>query len=529
MRSRFEPGGAVAVGLLSLVFFIVGAVLLWAKWRNQADGLLDFAKMARNYEMLLQGFPYQYRALYYGYFYAGFLVLILPLYALCRSVTTIFAVHLLAFTAAVPLLYLLARRRLPGVALPLAIAAMYVLSPTVDLLTIGVLRFEAMWSLVYLLTVYCLWTGRWRAALWLTTLGCFLRLDGMPAFFILGLLWRRENRVIGRSMIRRSIFVAVLMIAAMVVFRLVSGIAPELGQSHLGDDGLSGLLKSLGSAAGYRHGLLLLQLLLLPLLAPRWLWPAAASALYILASAGTFYKLPLVHTLLVTDSWYTPALHTHDTILLPVLFVAAIEGLRNGLAWLERRRGARRWDAPALAGILAVLALAGHWFGTPTNLGPVPLTPAFNLDYYRQTPHSRAAWQALALAPRDRPGLMQFNFAERAWDYPLIEEIYPNTVVWDKYEYALIDLYAYSVNMEKDELLMKVDELLARGDFQVERFADGIVFFRRGQPDAKNEELRAFLAADRERLRQNLPSPYRDGPRERQRALDLTFSAAMLP
>jgi len=192
-----------------------------------------------------------------------------------------------------------------------------------------------------------------------------------------------------------------------------------------------------------------------------------------------------------------PSLHLHDIYLLPILFVALIHGIRKVHDWVIDR-GRLTYPSQVrfrtlFAVFLMILFFCVHWrFATP-ELGPIPLTPHFNSTYYRSTNHSRLAWKALSRTPKDRIGLMQFSFAQRAPKHPRLKEVYPHSEVDPVTQYALFDLFAKSPNMPKAELLEKVRSIARRDDFRIDFFEDGVLLFVRGRADERNEQVLRFL------------------------------------
>lgn len=296
---------------------------------------------------------------------------------------------------------------------------------------------------------------------------------------------------------------------------------------------LSGAAGTLLDPTSYIHFRIVLQFLLLPLLAPLYLLPTLFSALYIILSTKSFLSNPIVLSLLAPHSFLVPFLHTHDAYLVPMLFVAMVAALRR--IWLWTRSllvlsGPQYGFFKAALGAF-LIAYAGfiHWTSTPPALGPVPLTPAFNLAYYRTTPHARLAWETLASLPQSRPGLLQGSFADRAYKLVHIKKIYkPVPFAYDT-EYALFDVFAFSAEMPKSALLGMIEDFLGRDDVCVERFEDGIILLRRGTPVPANKEVFKFISDNRELLLHNRASPYQYGHIDRQEALARTFSATLLP
>jgi len=544
-RDRAATLGSIVVLSITLGFGLTLSALLWAKWRNFDPYMHDFAEAARIYEKLLRGVPYAHRMHYYLFFYMGICPAFLPFYAAIRNIAVIFSVHILSFTLTIPLLYLIARQMLPGVLLPLALVTCYVLNPTVDLTAIGFLRLEACWMPLFLLALYLVNKGSYRAAVWSATAASFVRLDAAPAILLLGIfLALQKKRVVGISVIKGSLVAIATMAMGAALFRLASGIPLDFEQLHIDkamipERGLSlttllsGAARTLLEPASYIHFRIILQFLLLPLLAPLYLVPALFSAFYIIFSTKSFLSNPIVLSLLAPHSFLVPFLHTHDSYLVPILFVAMIAAMRKICSWTrslfvlsEHQYG---FFKAAFATILMAYSGFVHWTSTPPALGPVPLTPAFNLAYYRSTPHARLAWETLASLPQNRPGLLQGSFADRAYKLVHIQKLYKPIPFPHEAEYALFDLFAFSAEMPKPDLLAMIEDFLRRGDVCVERFEDGILLLRRGTPLPENQRVVKYISDNREWLSRNRASPYQYGHIGRQEALARTFSATLLP
>ncbi|HPQ68337.1 MAG TPA: DUF2079 domain-containing protein [bacterium] len=527
--------GAILVGLITIAFGVVAAVLLRAKWNNYDPFLLDFAKTARFYEALLQRVPYEYPPALYAYFYSAFHILMVPIYALTRSIFVIFVTHLLGFTLAIPVLYLIARRHLPGIALPLAMVVGYTLNPTLDIMTIALLRIESLWVLCFLLAVYCFDSGRQRLGLIVAVIGCLLRIDGIPIFILWGaLLWSRDQKALGKALMKRSILVLGLLLTGILIFRLVSGVSPNADVAHMADfDRQAGgafsqysrrMIAVFTQPQSYANLTMVFQFLLLPLLAPLTLVPLTINVLYIVISSQSFAAMPLVQAVLSPGNFLVPFLHPNDTFLLAVFFVASVYGLKRLTTWIKTDR---------MRGVLAAVLIGGffaiHWFFATPELGPVPLTRSFNYDYYRMTSHARSAHESLAALPMHEAGLIQSSFAERNWQRPRAREIYPTTLPDAATQYILMDLFAYSTTMSKPQLLAYARTMLTNGEFRVESFADGILYLRRGTPGLENAAVLEAIAAHENQWANNFTNPYRFGELTREEALARTFSPTMLP
>jgi len=513
---------STAVCLITLAFGITIAIVLWAKWINFDPYLFDFARAARVYEKLLHGIPFEYSMHYYTLFYMGVYLALMPLYTLFPSVLIIFAVHLISFAIAIPLLYRIAKQVLPGLLLPISVVIAYVLNPSIYFMAIAFLRQEALWMVLFLFTIYFEGKRAYRAALWTAVGACIVRMDSAPAIFLLGLLFVfQKKKMFGIELMKRSVLVMLLMMMGMVIFRFVTGIPPDFQQFHMttilsSEDAsiwafIGNAVRTAQNLDSYLHFTIVLQFLLLPLLAPLYLLPGLFSAIYILISSESFQSIELVSSLLRPDNPLVPCLHVHDSYMLPILFVAMIHGIRRLHDWvvdltdLEDRSISLFRNC--LAGVLMISFLLLHWFFATPELGPSPLTPSFNRDYYLPTTHSRLAWNVLSRVPKDQPGLMQISFSERAPKHPYLTEIYPETQLRPHIQYILVDLYAFSPNMSKTDLLVKIRKILMRKDFRVDYFEDGILLLLRGDADVRNEKVLAFIQGNWEKLSRNLKRP----------------------
>jgi hypothetical protein len=535
--STGETLAAVFVGLLTAAYFVFGASLLYAKWIDFDPYLLDFGKCGRLFDAVIHGVPYENTTVYYAFVHAGILPVLLFFSTMIRPIFVIFAAHLLPLTVAVPLLYRVARQSLPGVILPLTVVIAFVLSPTIDLITIGFMRLNTILLVFFLLTVFYLNKNAARPALRMAMIGSLVRIDGVPFFFLLGLMVvMGKNRELGKRIMLRALVGLGIFAAAVAIFWAATGIQQDLWQVRLlgpaaGFPSLESSLAHLGrtllTPASYKHCTIVFQFFLLPLLAPLWLLPAAANLLYVVVSAENYQSIPLIHSLAAPGTFLVPYLHPNDTDLFAVFLVAMIQAIGKIDRWATTL--ARREIRPIIGGVLIAAFLAAHWFCTPPSLGPVPLTPSFNLEYYRPTPHSQLAWRFLAAVPRDRFGLLQFSFAERADALPRGIEFNSETTVRPETQYVLCDLFAFSPNMSKRKLIEKIRSILLRRDFAVAGFEDGIIYLVRHSANERNGEVAAYIDENYESLSRNLASPYRDGWLPREEALHRTFGPTMLP
>lgn len=524
--------GGTLIALLTLAFGGAAIVLLYAKWRNLDPYMLDFAKQARTAEELLAG-GFHYSMTYYAYIYAGFNSLLFVPYLLTRSIAVNLFIHVFGMTAAIPLLYRLARRVLPGISLPLAIAVLYALNPSINMITLGMFRGEALWIVAFLFCVSFLQQNKIPGAIVAASLAMFIRADSIPIFFLFGAtLWLQRKKRLGKIAMVHALLMIVFLVGAMLIIYAITGTPPVMDQFHInriveGESAslLSRLSQTVFDIGSYRHLTAFLQLFLLPLLAPLFLLPALPPIAFIVLSYSSFQAIPLVHELLTPDNPLIPLLHVHDTFLFPILFVAAIYGLAKLTARNTSTDFARRF----LAGAMIVGALVLHWTSASPDVGPVPLTPWFNCDYYRQTPHAETTWKILRSLPTDKPVLVQISLAERIYWHPQLSEIYPIYYAQTDADTILFDLYGHSSNMPKPQLLQIERELLQRNDYGVTLFTDGLVVLKKFASRERNPEVLAFIAEHETMLAQNLDNPYKYGFLPREQARRRVYTDTQLP
>lgn len=520
--------------MMAAAFFVVTLVLCRAKWINQDPYLLDFAKNTRFHETVLQGIPLENRTFYYAFVYSGFQTLLLPISALFRSVAVIMVAHAAGFAACIVLLHQWARLQLGGRWLPAMFAAGFALDPAVDMIALSFQRPE-MWcgaALVY--AMIQLEERRLPRALAATVFAGLMRIDALPAFLMLGaVMWISGRKSEGRAVALRAIAMSGLLVLAAIGMRLALGPGGHSEQLHLdhffqAEGGVAiAFAETVWRAESYTHLLLLAHVFFLPFLAPLWLLPALPSFAYTVLSHQGLWSMEIVRNLLSPGDVLTPYLHTHASVLLPALFAAAVMGFRPVLNWTRRRFAVENDRLPAA--VLGAAFLGLHVFFTPPTLGPVPLTPSFNRDYYRDTPHARAVRAVLAGLPPDRYGLLGWSLSERAAYLPRTRELYRKDNLDASVEYVAFDLWGFSANIPRSEYMDTVEWIVRRNDFRVTRFVDGIVVLERGITSELNTDVLAFIETHRSRLAVNPISPYHAGWVDREEALNGVATPSLLP
>jgi len=225
--------GALIVTFLTVGFGITATALLFSKWVNFDPFLFDFAIGSRIYQKLLHGVPFNYSTHYYTILYMGVYPLFLPLYVFMPSVFLLFAIHVLCFTLAIPLLYTIARNILPGILLPLVIIFAYTLNPSIDIMVLSFLRLEALWMVLFFLTILLEQRRRRQAAVLCATAASIVRIDAAPAIFLLGLVYvLRRRRFFGFQLMKRALIVIALMLSAMLILYVVTGVKFDPQQLH---------------------------------------------------------------------------------------------------------------------------------------------------------------------------------------------------------------------------------------------------------------------------------------------------------
>ncbi len=504
-QSGLDRATDVFVGVLTLAFAVAALWICRAKWINHDPFFLDFAKTARYYEQFIQGVPIENKFFYYGLVYSGYHLIVGPIYAALRSPGVIVFFHVAGFAVCIPLIYAIGKRHLRSAMAGAVFALGFALNPAIDMMAIGFQRVEIWCGAALLATIWCFDRKRPQTALAAATIGGICRIDAIPAFVMLGVVyWVAKRRDEGRRLIVRSALTLALLIVALGIMRLVLGGGANADQLHLfGSESAGSITAAIASIVihpgSYDHLRLLAHVPFIAVLAPLWLLPALPSFGYMILTTQNLASMEIVRNLLSPDNILVHQMHTHFVIVLPVLFVAAIMGVKS----LARFRAAAedetlpgcRIRAMSIALFAYFIAIHVAFAGGP--MGAMPLTPEFAFSDYADTPHAAVLRDVIAKLPVDRFGVLQFSISERAWHLPRTREYYKPEDIDARADYAVFDLFALSANIPKARLLEGIEATLLREEFQVSRFEDGVIVLERGSRDSRSDEVLEFIRRHR--------------------------------
>ncbi|MCC6160382.1 MAG: DUF2079 domain-containing protein [Deltaproteobacteria bacterium] len=510
IQSRWLETGRVVdilVGALTLAFAATALWICRAKWINFDPYFLDFAKTARYYEHFIQGVPIENKFFNYGLLYSGYHLIVGPVYAALRSPVVIVLFHVAGFAVCIPLIYAIGKRHL-GSASPAAVFALgFALNPVVDMMVIGFQRVEIWCGAALLATIWAFDRKNPQWALAAATVGGICRIDAIPAFVMLGVIyWVTKRHDDARRLIARSMLTFGVLIAALGIMRIVLGGGADADQLHLfvaQSDGpvLNRIARTVFEPDSYDHLRLLAHVAFLALFAPLWLLPALPSFGYMILTTQNLAAMEIVRTLLSPDNILVRQMHTHFVIVLPVVFVAAIMGVKRLTKFRVTEDGRVSGRRPRIESLaLSAFFVAIHAAFSSGSMGAMPLTPGFRFSAYTDTPHAAVLRDVLSTLPRERFGVLQFSISERAPHLPLSREFYKVEDVDARVQYAVFDLFALSANIPKADLVRGIETTLHRDDFRVVRFEDGVVLCERGGRDGHSDAVLAFIDANREAI-----------------------------
>ncbi|MDP8257459.1 MAG: DUF2079 domain-containing protein [Candidatus Alcyoniella australis] len=507
-------------------YAICFAVLKCLKLRNGEWSTIDVANNLYWFDLILSPWWREMTFEQFSYFLTGIVIQPISLLVglLCKLLRTPYVLPVLqalSIAACIPLLYAVALRRLGSPWQALVVAAAFALNPYINTETMFGFRWDALALPLMIALVLARQLNNRRLFWAVLVLGCACKLN---ILLINGIYCAIAYRRSGLSYLRRGVWVcAIWFVAALSASTLIKLYAPNLifdqtppamlSANLLGPlaDDPSMLWPVLGDFFGSGAWLwlpeYLLPLLFLPLAAPAALLPVLVEFGYVLLFSLGLEQMPGLNILheLMLDKGY---LFIYPAVfLVGYLHLASIEAIAS----LRQRYGVRRIHA--LAGLWLVMALATHWFLTPSIFGPVPLTDKFNLDYYRMSDHQRTALAAFESFPKDLQPLLSSTFCERPDGYPVrdyIAEWLP--AEYHEFNVVLVDLYAFEFAISRQRLIDKLLFLtVSHPRMGVTYFEDGIIEMRMGAPRTRNREVAQFIAENLPLLLHNLPNPYTDG------------------
>jgi hypothetical protein len=205
--------------------------------------------------------------------------------------------------------------------------------------------------------------------------------------------------------------------------------------------------------------------------------------------------LGLLPNLLAGGSRARLAYH-HAYTGLAITALVAIEGA----GWLDRRFPATHpaWQRARLAAVLGVplCAMVLH-----VTLGYSPLTPTFRWEEYRQTPHTRALWEALRQVPADvelsgsRHLGTQRSTGRRAgctWEYVSVRER-DGLLLCDE---RRAPLQAPFVLIDRPRPSPALDRLVRSSPYGVVMYDADVLLMRRGAGSPPHRAVARWLIGD---------------------------------
>jgi len=420
-------------------------------------------------------------------------------------------------SAATPVLYLLARDVLGGVAWPLLIVLSFCFHPLTQ--TLSLIGLQPTSALIFWFFLEILFLRLKRMDLFTVALVCtnLARVNGAPINLLLGIsLLLSGNRRFGKRSMLISLPWILFAILATSLANRWTGIQFSTEIVYLGAFGDSIqeallhlvvrphlILNHLWTADNLYHMGQFVPVLFLSLLSPVYLFPALIDLAYVLVSSSGLSQIQWVVNM-KTALGPTYCFHNNMMSVLPVIYVSAIFGLRRLLKWIPPGRT----GAWTLMGLFVLINACHHYAQGSLQAGPIPLAKGFNLRYYTKTKHAEHIDEAWKLVPDGArikaPWSLQGLHAPRMRKYYHFH--YPSRN--ESYDYLLFDLFAFSYIKPRAESLADMKRYLESPEFGVVYFRDGVVLMKRGATPEQNPRVLAFMDQNHDLLSRNLLNPY---------------------
>lgn len=421
-----------------------------------------------------------------GEHFSPIFYLVAPLYALAQNARTLLILQSVFLAAGAIPVYLLARLKLGGQTLPIALSAAYLLYPALH----GVNTFDfhqiALVVPLLLFSLYFLEAGRTRLALVFLALSALTKEEVALTVVAVGLY-------VGFFQRRPKLGALIVVVAGAYFLLVTQVIMPALGgqvkafrfddMTAPGADGLAGVALTVFTNPVYTLNFALLApdklLFLAQLLLPILFLP-------LLAPTGWIVALPGLATALLSS--YAPqiSVDTHyPAIIIPPMFFLAALGLRRaaGANWAVRR-------STALAAALLVASLAmSYRYGWVFSqrfegLPPVDAHDRLLDSFVADIPADASVSTLSDIVP---------HLSNRAEIY-LFPDVRPA-------EYVLFDtaldtnFYPLVSRDARGEAISVLAGYIASGDYGLVREQDGVLLLRRGQDTANNgRAMQALLS-----------------------------------
>ncbi len=515
--------------LLTLAYGATFSVLNCLKYRNFDWSTIDVANNALWYDLILS--PW-WRSISFKDFLGpiGTPIVIQPMslvigtiYKLIPTPYLLLILQPVAVSAGIPILYLIARRRLGNELAAVAVATAYALNPFINLETLFGFRYEAIAFPLVMLVCLSLETNRshifWAALV--ASNACKINITLINGILCFWAYQSRKKPYLRRACLLCTVWFTVAT-GISAIFKAYSPSAvldnlpafqikkmlfqPLMENPHI----VISWVKAYSTSGTFTWLVdYLLPVLFLPLAAVIQLMPVVFEAVYTLLFSLIFDRIAfLAEYQRAMAAWGYSFMYVAANLVC-YFHIVSIYGAERISNYFER------YGHLALT-LVAVLwlAVAGtyHYYRTPPMHGPVPITREFNWKYYTMTAHTQNLRAAFKRLPKDKTPLFSSVFCERAegnflrgylssWDMKGFE--------W--FDVVLVDLYSFEFAMPRSEMLAKIDLLLSHGTFGVTFFEDGIIQMERGSSTELNGEVAAFIATHRTLLEHNLLNPYAFG------------------
>ena len=420
-------------------------------------------------------------------------------------------------SAAIPILYLLAKDVLGGVAWPLLIALSFAFHPLTE--TLSLIGYQPTSQLIFWFFLEILLLRFHRIDLFTLALVCtnLSRVNGPTINLLLGIaLILQGNRPYGYRAVMISLpWMMILSLLTHLVNRW-SGTTfsteiiylsaygetiQEALRNIIMHPGL--LLEQLWTVDNLHHLFQFLPVLFVSFFSPIFLFPALIDLTYVFVSSSSLSTIPWMMNMkeaLGAREFF----HNNMMSVLPIIYVSAVFGLRRILSMIPPKHPA----GLILMGLFVFVNAVHHYEHASPQAGPIPLSKGFSLHYYTKTKHAEIIdeiWREVPDGARIKaPWNLQGFHAPRMKRYYHFHYTIDN----ESYDYLFFDLFSFSYIKPRGLMLADIKQHLESQEFGVIRFSDGIVLMKRGATTERNANVLNFMEENRELLSRNLLNPY---------------------
>lgn len=451
--------GWSAAILLSFLFFGTHLWLQIAKWTSLHPACFDYTNVIDVLRAMLSGrvLDLEPTHLYGLVFSQAYYFYVIP-FTIFSSPITLMVLNSLMFASGIFLVYWAGRTIWKSPWLPLMFSFSLLFSPILAVSSLSGFRPAAL-IIPAALGSFIAWQKKRKGWFALCiACACAAQANIIIGVLCLGLVlhWRERTSPFGRLALLVGAGWIVLIAVSILAVGKLSGVHPPTEVGHLAGFGnsFSEMVMTIIGRPGfalknlfYWKNLTLLLFIVslagLPLIRPIWLAGALPETFYVALSTLSLTSVDprTSWATNMNDPWFS-FFNSGFITMLPFFYIAGLEGTDRFLRLL-RRRFPNFWTrGRTVVGVSLFLAgtLSIHYWFTPGNFGPVPLSKDADFSAIQARPHHRAAHEFLARLDKDHFYLMDHSlyFAYTgAADHRLLTD---RTSLDDTVDYVLLNM-----------------------------------------------------------------------------------------